>query len=1764
MSSAPADVLRAELERAYDLEQMQQMAQELLALDPHDVGGATSKAAFARALVDRCARDESLEALADAVILTDPTAQARLNLVFDGKPMDDLQPGMTVANFRIQKKLNDEGFGAVFMAAHEGKQVSLKVLRDAKVRDRKGLQRFLLAQRALKRVDHPSVQKILAAGTLPDGRPYLASEMIDGQFLSVRIGRTGAMHINEAKTLLESVAAGLDAAHRAGIMHSDIRPEHVVVVRREGQLQGVLVDFAVDRLAAARSGAMDSASLLVLVGSARNIAPERARSASAADVRSDVYALGCLAYEVLTGKAPFTANSPIELLLSHLSSTPDAPSKVAPRGWVIKDVDPVIARALSADPAARYESATAFVDALVEAATGKKLPDVTAEQFAERCSALNEQPNDDERATAVEQAGGHGVAWSEVLAAVVEVMNKTSDTAAKKSLGYRAARIAHVELKELARAREIYEKLVEIDADDAVAKSKVAELRRALATPEERAEILLEEAEVAESADRRAEIYRELARVYEKELSDNENALVAATEALTSAPSVDEYSQEVERLAGSDSAKWNEVLSTLSQSAQNREKTEAARLYVLAGRWYAEKLSRPDYAANCFSQALTLDPDRDDALEGAEAVYRKAAQWPELVAVLAKRAELQSEPERARTLRAECADVLESKVGDLVRARELAQRVLEQDPAQQTALEVLERIYLSTDDHRGLISLLEKKAESLAGSAKSEALCELAESYEDRLKDDDKAAIFYEKARVEDPKNIAALKGLERLYARTSANDKLLSVLEAQLEVVSTPRQKMDLLLRIAAIYEEEFVDHAKAASSFEQVLAIDAGNDAAMTGLSRLYRITRRFDALVELLGRHADIVESTERKADLHAQRGRTLLDPLNLADKAREAFDKALAADPNNIVALEGAAKTRAMAGDSTGAAEALEAVAQLAKSPAEKADALVRAGRILEESGASDAAIERYKRALDLVDDYAPATSRLRGLYASRGDAQGAIDMLQREIEAADGTNQRAKLWGEVAKIYRDRVKDSEKALESAQKAVLLDSTNDEAAALLGELRFDQGQFAEAAQLLGPRSIRAKDLPREEGLRIVLRHGEALAKSGDEASALEAFSRARELAPGDVAVLSSVADAAFGIGRHEQARTEYEALLAKHDDALSPELRVRILTRLGRAQAKLGDGAAALRSLIRAVELDGANADAVDALVDVYSQQGRWEDVAKVKRQRAESAGTDVRADLFVELGELYATKLNDKAQAGRAFMSALEARPDDRRLLMRLMQLYTESQDWGRLVEVILRMADLVDDATQLARYYLTAAQLCHQQLNRSEEAATYYEKSLEFEPGSTRALEGLVEVRVGRKEYAVLETTVKKTLSKITGAGAPGLQAKGFVALGTALAKQPDRADDAIAALEKAQELDSSLALGEVLAPLYLKEPKKHVDKAIRAQRAVLATEPTVGEHYRVLRKLYTTARKPDEAWCLCQALVALKSAEADEDNFFKKFRADAPATAKSKVNEELWSKSLMHATQDPLITSIFALITPAVLALRAQPIESYGVGESDLIDPSTHESAAARTIHYAAGTMGMRVPPVYARPSDDSGINVMLTSSPGFVLGNAALGAGPAQPLAFIVGNNLAYLRAGHFLRQVVPTGTGLRAWLFAACSAVNPAFPVPDELANTVIEPMNAVKEYVVGPAFEQLTSLVTKLLNVDNTLDLKTWSNAVDLTADRVGFLLANDLPRALSVIRATPDDLAPISAKDRMRELIAFAVSDEYFALRQRLGIAIQGG
>jgi serine/threonine-protein kinase len=260
----------------------------------------------------------------------------------------------------IERKLGSGGMADVYLAEDQelGRRVALKLLDERHASDEQFVERFRREAQSAAGLNHPSIVSIFDRG-YAEGTYYIAMEFLDGRTLKELLVKNGPTPIPIAIDYARQILGALSFAHRNGIVHRDIKP-HNIVVGSDGRLK--VTDFGI-----ARSGASQMTEAGSIVGTAQYLSPEQARGAPV-DPRSDLYSLGIVLYEMLTGKVPFTGDTPVEIAMKHLSQVPDPPSKL--RSDVPHDLDAVVMRALAKDPDQRYGSAEEMDADLARVARG--------------------------------------------------------------------------------------------------------------------------------------------------------------------------------------------------------------------------------------------------------------------------------------------------------------------------------------------------------------------------------------------------------------------------------------------------------------------------------------------------------------------------------------------------------------------------------------------------------------------------------------------------------------------------------------------------------------------------------------------------------------------------------------------------------------------------------------------------------------------------------------------------------------------------------------------------------------------------------------------------------------------------------------------------------------------------------------------------------------------------------------------------------------------------------------------------------------------------------------------------------------------------------------------------------------------------------------------------------------------------------------------------------------------------------------------------
>src|SRR5690606_26718177 len=341
-----------------------------------------------------------------------------------------------------------------------------------------------------------------------------------------------------------------------------------------------------------------------------------------------------------------------------------------------------------------------------------------------------------------------------------------------------------------------------------------------------------------------------------------------------------------------------------------------------------------------------------------------------------------------------------------------------------------------------------------------------------------------------------------------------------------------------------------------------------------------------------------------------------------------------------------------------------------------------------------------------------------------------------------------------------------------------------------------------------------------------------------------------------------------------------------------------------------------------------------------------------------------------------------------------------------------------------------------------------------------------------------------------------------------------------------NRLERAIEVHEEALAIDPNPeARRNILTQLYLEDPHRYFDQALAGLSLLIKADPFQPEPYKALRRVYTEIRRPDGAYCACQALVALNRAEPDEVRFYNRMHSDAPAAAQDRITEEDWNQLVMHKDMDPMLTALFVLIEPAVTKARAENLEALGYTEHHRITVDDHPYGCVYALNYAAEVLQIRLPPLYQNTNDPGALNFLHALTPSIVCGQAATSSDlPIQMATFIAARHLSYYRPGIYVRQIVPTAAGLKAWLFAAIKLITPTFPVAKDLEGPVKEAVVALERGLTPKRRDHLAQVVSKLLSTGASLDIKRWIAGADHTVDRAGFILADDLQTAIEVIRA----------------------------------------
>ena len=278
--------------------------------------------------------------------------------------------GDRIGQYRIEKQIGVGGMGLVYLGTHTliGRRAAIKTLLPKHSINPAVVERFFNEARAASAISDPGVVQVFDFGYHVDGTAYIVMELLEGEPLSARIERAGRLSITDALRIARQGAGSLGAAHACGVVHRDLKPENIYLVRDAEALGGErtkILDFGICKLG---DGVNDTklTEIGTTIGTPPYMSPEQCHGDGLVDHRSDIYAFGCLMFEMLTGRLVFDAQSPGDFLVAHLRDDAPAPSEYV--ADLPPAIDALVLRCLAKSPDARFQSMAELQAAIGEVA----------------------------------------------------------------------------------------------------------------------------------------------------------------------------------------------------------------------------------------------------------------------------------------------------------------------------------------------------------------------------------------------------------------------------------------------------------------------------------------------------------------------------------------------------------------------------------------------------------------------------------------------------------------------------------------------------------------------------------------------------------------------------------------------------------------------------------------------------------------------------------------------------------------------------------------------------------------------------------------------------------------------------------------------------------------------------------------------------------------------------------------------------------------------------------------------------------------------------------------------------------------------------------------------------------------------------------------------------------------------------------------------------------------------------------------------------
>ena len=742
----------------------------------------------------------------------------------------------------------------------------------------------------------------------------------------------------------------------------------------------------------------------------------------------------------------------------------------------------------------------------------------------------------------------------------------------------------------------------------------------------------------------------------------------------------------------------------------------------------------------------------------------------------------------------------------------------------------------------------------------------------------------------------------------------------------------------------------------------------------------------------------------------------------------------------------------------------------------------------------------------------------------------------------------------------------------------DLDHDRDAAILGERLMREKRWPAAEQVL-MRLVRPGGLAAERlGLSradLHYRAGRVALELGKFQNAIRFYKDALEFDPVNLPALVEQARAAAALERWGEA---YELLCAAHEVQRSqgrpPVEQAETLYQMGRAREKNGYHESALTLYESALDGHPAHPGALRAACELHRAAGDLSSVQRLLRVAISAARGATRAALQVELAGIRSRFFSDADGAVALCRDALALAPGDPRALLALAEHCQAAGAWADAARALAELGEIEDSLLRSGRYFQLAGAAAENAVTAN--AISYYERALDcfFGPGRVvpdamragcmRAFDDCERLLRERRDWKGLERAYRGMIKRM-GAGAAELP-RLWAGLGAIYKEHLGHRASAIQSFEVASELEKDrLTHHRILIDLYSGVESDELDKLVERRLKLVHAEPFNPDHYAALRSLWAKMKLWDRTFAACRALVFLGRADRKEDEFYRRYRTDSVVWPRRGMSESDWNR-LRHPDEDPLISAVMALVAEPIALSHAMTARRLRLDD----DSSAAHDHMRHLYRNACAALAIGTPRLFVAPWLEvdvvlANLKVGAALAPSFAVGRHMYQGRSSAQMVHGMARALSYARPAAYLRLLLggngELGTALAA---ARAAAVRPGSTEGVSLDERVSRLHGAMAKRARQPVWvAELRGALRRLRERGGAgpVDLDRWGRSVDATARRAGLLLAGGLDVAAADLDREALFAQRTSREKRLCDLLLHSVSEEHFALRKDLGLAL---